>query len=528
MACGAPTLASNTSSLPEVIGWDQALFDPHSPPDMARKMEQALIDSAFRLSLKEHALNQVKNFSWDSSAKRAIAALEALHVKNQAASALTKNTADSEQMQSSQNGIHAIACLSRTASSPDSDLAKAAAAIAFNTSTKQNRQLLVDITELSRHDAKSGIQRVVRSLLLELIKQMPIAYPAFSLRPIQFDDHQYRYANRFMARFLKKSADEQKNSLDDIAEINQDDIFFGLDLVPPLVTKQQALYQQWRAYGVQVYFVVYDILLAHRPDWAPEEASAVLSAWLDAVTQVATGLVCISNSVANELRIWLEQNPRNRPTLPTISFFHLGADLVSSAPTKGLPKNALTTLDLLKKRQTFLSVGTFEPRKGHWQMLKAFEDLWAKHIDVNLVLIGKQGWMMLPYAQQLRKHPEFNKRLIWLDAISDEYLEKIYSASSCLIAASEGEGFGLPLIEAASHHLPIIARDLPVFREVAGEHAYYFSGLSGEDLSKAVITWLDLLAHDATPKSDHMPHLTWAQSCAQILPLILRPSKEKL
>ncbi|MBP9057446.1 MAG: glycosyltransferase family 4 protein, partial [Polaromonas sp.] len=183
MACGAPTLASNTSSLPEVIGWDQALFDPHSPPDMARKMEQALIDSAFRLSLKEHALNQVKNFSWDSSAKRAIAALEALHVKNQAASALTKNTADSEQMQSSQNGIHAIACLSRTASSPDSDLAKAAAAIAFNTSTKQNRQLLVDITELSRHDAKSGIQRVVRSLLLELIKQMPIAYPAFSLRP---------------------------------------------------------------------------------------------------------------------------------------------------------------------------------------------------------------------------------------------------------------------------------------------------------------------------------------------------------
>lgn len=106
-------------------------------------------------------------------------------------------------MQSSQNGIHAIACLSRTASSPDSDLAKAAAAIAFNTSTKQNRQLLVDITELSRHDAKSGIQRVVRSLLLELIKQMPIAYPAFSLRPIQFDGHQYRYANRFMARFLK-------------------------------------------------------------------------------------------------------------------------------------------------------------------------------------------------------------------------------------------------------------------------------------------------------------------------------------
>jgi len=40
---------------------------------------------------------------------------------------------------------------------------------------------------------------------------------------------------------------------------------------------------------------------------------------------------------------------------------------------------------------------------------------------------------------------ENRKRLFWLEGISDEYLEKVYAASSCLIAASEGEGFGLPL-----------------------------------------------------------------------------------
>ena len=101
------------------------------------------------------------------------------------------------------------------------------------------------------------------------------------------------------------------------------------------------------------------------------------------------------------------------------------------------------------------------------------------------------------------------------------------SASSCLIAASEGEGFGLPLIEAASHHLPIVARDLPVFREVAGEHAYYFSGLSGEDLSNALSDWLGLFARHEAPKSDLMPHLTWSESCQQILPLIIRSDKEK-
>ena len=56
--------------------------------------------------------------------------------------------------------------------------------------------------------------------------------------------------------------------------------------------------------------------------------------------------------------------------------------------------------------------------------------------------------------------------MLWLEGISDEYLDKVYAASTCLIAASEGEGFGLPLIEAAQHKLPIIARDIPVFREV--------------------------------------------------------------
>ena len=65
-----------------------------------------------------------------------------------------------------------------------------------------------------------------------------------------------------------------------------------------------------------------------------------------------------------------------------------------------------------------------------------------------------------------RRLQEIGNRLFWLEGISDEYLEKIYDAATCLIAASEGEGFGLPLIKVAQHKLPIIARDIPVFREV--------------------------------------------------------------
>ena len=107
--------------------------------------------------------------------------------------------------------------------------------------------------------------------------------------------------------------------------------------------------------------------------------------------------------------------------------------------------------------------------------------------------------------ERLRNHPELGKQLIWLDGISDEYLEKIYAESTCLIAASEGEGFGLPLIEAAQHRMPILARNIPVFQEVAGPHAMYFEGMAPEQLAHAVVRWLDMRTGNQVPDSSTMP-----------------------
>jgi glycosyltransferase involved in cell wall biosynthesis len=108
-----------------------------------------------------------------------------------------------------------------------------------------------------------------------------------------------------------------------------------------------------------------------------------------------------------------------------------------------------------------------------------------------------------------------------LEGISDECLEKVYAASTCLISASEGEGFGLPLIEAAQHKKPIIARDLPVFREVAGQYAYYFNDLDPQSLTVCIKDWLTLHAEGKAPQSDNMPSLTWQESSKQLLSKIL-------
>jgi glycosyltransferase involved in cell wall biosynthesis len=176
-------------------------------------------------------------------------------------------------------------------------------------------------------------------------------------------------------------------------------------------------------------------------------------------------------------------------------------------------------------------VGSIEPRKGHQQVLDAFDRLWGQGLDINLVIVGAEGWRDVPQDMRrtipqlltrLQWHPERRRRLFWVNGPSDEYLEKIYACVCCLITASEGEGFGLPLIEAARHGVPIIARDIPVFREVAGEHCFYFSGTEAAPLTTVIKQWLSLYHEGKHPKSEAVPWKTWKQSIERLKDILVR------
>jgi glycosyltransferase involved in cell wall biosynthesis len=115
-------------------------------------------------------------------------------------------------------------------------------------------------------------------------------------------------------------------------------------------------------------------------------------------------------------------------------------------------------------------VGTLEPRKGHADGLDACDALWRNGVDANLVIAGRRGWMTDALAARLKRHPERDQRLFWLEDVDDAELHALYAGSTALLALSHGEGYGLPLVEAARHGLPVFARDLPVFREVLGDY----------------------------------------------------------
>lgn len=401
---------------------------------------------------------------------------------------------------------------------PAQELEQLAAAIAFNRPSLPPRQLLVDVSAMVQSDLKTGIQRVVRSILLAMIADPPAGWrvePVYS----HGGNRSYHYARRFGLGLVG----ETELALEDApVDLRPGDIFFGLDLFTTGTSQNEQLLLSMRDRGVGIYFVVFDILPMLRPEVFPFGTEQYFGDFLRTVHKVSDGVLCISRAVADELAGWIERQGLQRRRPLKLGHFHLGADIDASAPSFGLPPDADQVLAALAQRPSFIMVGTVEPRKGHTQSLDAFELLWERGEDVNLVVVGKQGWMMEKLCERMAAHPEKSKRLFWMNGISDEMLLKLYGASSALLSPSEGEGFGLPLIEAAQKGIPIIARSLPVFREVAGEHAYYFDGLAASALADAIQAWLQLQRAGKAPQSTGMPWLTWDQSAGQVLDGLVR------
>ena len=383
------------------------------------------------------------------------------------------------------------------------------------------RQLLVDISELHQQDAKSGIQRVVRSVLHALLRNPP---EGFRVEPVYATAEQgYRYARRYTARFLGLG----DIPLDDAPIFTEKgDVFWGLDLNPILVHRNQSTLGELRLRGVKMVFTVYDLLPIRLPETCALGGTEWHGRWLQTLAHTSDGLLCISASVGTELKRWLTLFGPQEGHAVNIGWTRLGADVVELEDTQGETifhpdQVQAVQLAAIARHPSFLMVGTLEPRKAQAQALAAFEFLWSQGEQINLVFVGKQGWLVDELAQHLRSHPLRERRVFWLEGIPDAMLERVYAACTCLIAASLDEGYGLPLIEAARHNVPILARDIPVFREVAGEHASYFSGLAPNDLAQAVTQWLKLYQQDKAPCSNGISWLTWKQATAQMLNLIL-------
>ncbi len=388
-------------------------------------------------------------------------------------------------------------------------------------------QLLFDVSAISRYDMASGIERVAKAQLMGLMSTVP---EYINIRPVRLCEDgkpHFCYAHKF-TDMLEGKAGELRKECE--VEVKEGDIFFSSDFYRDATVQaiQAGVFETWREKGVKIGYFVHDLLPLSHPEYFPEGTRETHLAWLKSIVSVSDVLTTNSQVVADALQNYIKSE-----TLPTIGkslhirAVQLGFDIEASLPSRGKSGNFTSLMQQMKNRETFLMVGTIEPRKGHLQVLKAFDILWERGTDINLLIVGSEGWKGLPPEQRrsipeiityMNKHKALGKRLFWLEGISDELLQEFYNNSTALIAASEAEGFGIPLVEAAHHSLPVIARDIPVFHEVASSHAYYFNKSKAPiSLANAIEEWLNHFKEGRHILSESMPCSSWQQSCQKIL-----------
>lgn len=492
-ASGIPVIANDHGSLkeaPDDVLWK--IPDPPMASQLLTAMQYLYANPARREQIARHARHHIENHhSLAATAKAYAQALETSRVASAGAQ-------ERKQI-----------ALAKSGHLTQEQAATVAKELLFNRPRLGKRQLLIDISEVAQHDLRTGIQRVVRSTLSELLLEPPTG---FEICPIYLDSTQnYRHARQFT---LKQADVDCPEYVDDLVAVQAGDIYLGLDLHPTATADAAHIYRDWRAHGVRIVQVLYDLLPVQHPEWFPPIVLPEFTRWLHTIAGHSDQILAISQTVASEMEAWLSQN-RDQAISPSVGWFHLGADIDSSMPTTGLPDNAPQVLEAIMAAPSFLMVSTVEPRKGHTQTLAAFEALWSRGSDANLVIVGKKGWMIEALAQKMESHPMLGKHLFWLQGISDEYLEAIYPKCLALIAASEGEGFGLPIIEAAQHQLPVIARDIPVFREVGGDGVSYFKADSPVELADALAAWLSTPDREK-PDVKQVRWQTWRESAQQI------------
>lgn len=422
MSCGAPVIASNTTSIPEVVGNQDALFDPVSASSIAEKMVQALTSEDFLRSLSDYGLKQAKKFSWQESARRALSAFEAIAIAPTSSHSwfLPINNNRYEPL------IHAIASIPQeSAQASEQDLVFVAQAIYDNEKTVERVLRACELAEKLKwrvegtfHDtySLSLLNRETANALTELGHDVALwssNQPGFYL-PDETTLKKYLAENPRLARMYKRAS-----TLD-----HQDADVVSRNIYPPHVSDMQGR-----------------INLLHHYAW---EETGFPTDWVYGFNNHLQGITCLSSQVEKTLI----DHGVNIP----LSVSGAGVDHWERVrPDRHFAMQA--------KSFRFLHVSSCFPRKGVDILLDAYGQCFTSADDVSLIIKTFKNphnqvhdWL----AERKKNNRRFPDVLIIEDDLTDSQLKSLYEQCHVLVGPSRGEGFGLPFAEAMLSGLPVI------------------------------------------------------------------------
>lgn len=190
----------------------------------------------------------------------------------------------------------------------------------------------------------------------------------------------------------------------------------------------------------------------------------------------STAIITPSNSVKEEMLNLFTKSVEDK--------IHVLYEGVDYEIAKLKPDDSLRNL---LKYPYLLYVGNFYPHKNVENLIKAFSKSRKK---IHLILAGPDDF----FAKRIQKmidRLKQNKRIMLLTNLKRAQTLYLYKKASALIHPTLAEGFGLTLVEAAYCKLPIIASDIPVFKEIFGDNYLKFDPSDVDDISKKINLFFD-------------------------------------
>ena len=136
-----------------------------------------------------------------------------------------------------------------------------------------------------------------------------------------------------------------------------------------------------------------------------------------------------------------------------------------------------------------LYVGNAHPHKNLEKLLYAFAKVRKELPGFKLFLIGKDDYFytrLKKYAEKL----QLTDGVFFINSISNSELPNWYNKATLLVFPSLSEGFGIPGLEAMNCNCPVVASNIPVFKEIYGDAAVYFNPNSIDDMALKIIQLL--------------------------------------
>jgi glycosyltransferase involved in cell wall biosynthesis len=210
------------------------------------------------------------------------------------------------------------------------------------------------------------------------------------------------------------------------------------------------------AKGLRAVFLVHDLIPITHPQFCRPGEAARHDRRMRHALGAASGIIANSAATRADLAHYAAQRGL---ALPPVLAAWLGSPQLPAGATPA-------RID----RPWFVTVGTIEGRKNHAALLQVWQRLAQIMGDATplLVIVGQRGWEADLAQAMIDRDPAIAAHVVEYGRADDAALAGLIAGARALLMPSFAEGFGLPVIEALQLSTPVIASDLPVFREIAG------------------------------------------------------------